>query len=57
MTGVVALELIARAGAVERFQRVADVLEGIAEDEIVGAFQHGGLPIVFELLVSLEHRE
>ena len=57
MTGVVALELIARAGRVERFQRVTDILEGIAEHEIVGAFQHRGLPVMLELLVSLEHRE
>jgi hypothetical protein len=57
MTGVVALELIACAGRVERFQRVTDVLEGVAEHEVVGAFQHCRFPIVFELLVSLEHRE
>jgi hypothetical protein len=57
VAGVIALELIARAGRVERFQRVTDVLERIAEDEIVGAFQHRRLPVVLELLVSLEHRE
>ena len=57
MARVVALELIARAGRVERIERVANVLEAVAEHEIVRAFQHLRLPFVLELLVALQHRE
>src|SRR6266404_1767973 len=57
VAGVVALELVARAGFVEGFQRVADVLEAVAEDEIMRAFQHRRLPVVLKLLAALEHRE
>ena len=57
MAGVVAFELVARAGLVERLQRIADVLEAVAEDEIVRALQHRRLPCVLEGLEALEHRE
>src|SRR5260221_7286776 len=57
VTGVVALKFIARAATVERFQGITDVLEGVAEHKIMGGFQHGRLPVVFELFESLEHRE
>ena len=57
VTGVIALEFIACACTVERFQGVTDVLEGVAEHKIMGALQHGRLPVVLEFLESLEHRE
>ena len=57
MAGIVTFELVARARAVQRFQRVADILEGVAEDEVVGALQHLRLPVVLERLVPLQHRE
>src|SRR3546814_6927703 len=54
---VVAFELVARAGRVQRLEGVADVLEAVAEDEVVAALEHGGLPLMLELLVALQHRE
>src|SRR3546814_366265 len=57
VAGVVALELVAGAGAVQRFERVSDILEAIAEDQIVRSFQHRRLPVMLEVLVALEHRE
>ena len=57
MARVVALELVARAGRVQRVERVADVLEAVAEHEVVRALQHLRLPLVLERLVALEHRE
>ena len=57
MAGVVALELVARARRVQRVERVADILEAVAEHEIVRALEHVRLPVVLELLVALEHRE
>ena len=50
MAGVVALELVARARRVQRVERVPDVLEAVAEHEVVRALQHRGLPVVPELL-------
>src|SRR3546814_446958 len=54
---VVAFELVARARRIERLEGIADILEAVAKDEIVAAFEHRGLPRVLKFLVALEHRE
>src|SRR3546814_4145094 len=54
---VVAFELVARPRFVQRLERAADVLEGVAEDEVVAPLEHRRLPLVLKILVSLEHRK
>ena len=57
MAGVVALEFVARAGGVQRVESVTDVLEAVAEHEIMRALQHLRLPVVLKRLEALEHRK
>src|SRR5271157_4796395 len=57
MGGVVTLELEARPGVAERTQHKLDVLEGVAEHEIARVLERLRLPIVFEGLEAVEHRE
>src|SRR3546814_3466769 len=54
---VVAFELVARPRFVQRLERAADVLEAVAEDEVVAPLEHRRLPLVLKILVSLEHRK
>src|SRR3546814_14251893 len=41
---VVAFELVARARRIERLEGIADILEAVAKDEIVAAFELSRLP-------------
>src|SRR3546814_9101680 len=41
---VVAFELVARPRFVQRLERAADVLEAVAEDEVVAPLEHRRLP-------------
>src|SRR3546814_15427932 len=54
---VVAFELVARARRIERLEGIADILEAVAKDEIVAAFEHRRLTRMLKFLVALEHRE
>src|SRR3546814_10525826 len=54
---VVAFALVARPRFVQRLERAADVLEAVAEDEVVAPLEHRRLPLVLKILVSLEHRK
>src|SRR3546814_14119848 len=54
---IIAFEFIARAGCVECIQRKTNVLEAVAEDEVMAALQHRRLPLMLELLEALEHGE
>src|SRR3546814_7998324 len=54
---VVAFELVARARRIERLEGIADILEVVAKDEIVDAFEHRRLPSMLKFLLGLEHRE
>src|SRR3546814_12289941 len=42
---------------VECIQRKTNVLEAVAEDEVMAALQHRRLPLMLELLEALEHGE
>ena len=54
---VVAFELELRAMALAKvFKNALDVPECISKYQIIGAFEIGFLPIVFEFLVAIEHR-
>src|SRR5437763_1591561 len=55
--GVVALELEARPRIGKRAQDEFDVLERVAEHEIARVLERLRLPIVFEGLETIEHRE
>src|SRR3546814_20346807 len=57
VAGIIAFEFIARAGCVECIQRKTNVLEAVAEDEVMAALQHRRLPLMLELLEALEHGE
>src|SRR3546814_15590093 len=50
VAGIIAFEFIARAGCVECIQRKTNVLEAVAEDEVMDALQHRRLPLMLELL-------
>src|SRR3546814_17426160 len=54
---VVAFELVAGAGGVQRLQRVADVLEAVAKYQIVTALEHFPFPGMIERLEAFQHRE
>src|SRR3546814_20725033 len=54
---VVAFELVARARRIERLEGIADILEAVAKDDIVGALEHRRLPRMLKYIVALEHRE
>src|SRR3546814_21014549 len=53
---VVAFELVAGAGGVQRLQRVADVLEAVAKYQIVTALEHFPFPGMIERLEAFQHR-
>src|SRR4051812_1758901 len=57
MCRVVAFELKPRVVASAAFENELDILEGIAEDEVLAAFEIRPLPVVLELLEAVQHRE
>ena len=56
MADVVALDFEARAVLGAGGEDVGDVLEGVLEDAVVRAFEIGALPVVLELLETVQHR-
>jgi hypothetical protein len=57
MARVITFELVARAGLVERFERILNVGESVPEDHVARAFQHCRFPFVLEVFETLEHRK
>src|SRR6185437_15571393 len=58
MADIVAFELELRAAALaKRLKDLLDILEGIPKNEIPGILQMLGFPVVFPLLVAIEHGE
>src|ERR1700740_1703446 len=57
MARIVALKLVTRAGRVQCFKGITNILEAVSEDQVMRTFKHGRLPVVLEFLVALQHRK